>query len=162
VGRYLSFGWDSTRSGPISEVHLEKLRARRIVRRLVARGGSGDIQAQELLAPQIDGRGRIVWIRSLFGDSTRSAVERYSVLNGNRDSAPLQPVAGEAFIRTVIASAVDGTTPLYLGSGLLPPGEPCSPQAPCFAGPGCSDVQLCELRSATGLAFTRPERHPAR
>jgi hypothetical protein len=37
----------------------------------------------------------MVWIRSLFGDSTRSQVERYTILNGRRDVAPLQPTAGE-------------------------------------------------------------------
>jgi hypothetical protein len=158
VGRYFAFGWDSTRDGPTSAVHFEKRRAGRIRRRVVARGGSGEIQARELLGPQIDGRYRIVWIRSLFGDSTRSSVERYGVLTGTRDSAPLQPVAGQTFIRTVIAHAVEDTTPLYLASGLAPVGEPCTPQTPCFVGPGCSELQPCELRRASGLMFSRPGR----
>jgi hypothetical protein len=156
TGRYLGFGWDSTADGgPTSDVYLEQLRARRITRRRLARGASGEIQAVELLGPQIDTRGRMVWIRSLFGDSTRSQVERYTVTNGRRDVASLQPVAGEPYVRTIIGSAVEGTTPLYLSAGLFPVTEPCSPQAPCLVEPGCSESQPCELRTATALRFTR-------
>jgi hypothetical protein len=159
TGRFLAFGWDSTsEDGPTSAVYLEKLRASRIARRTIARGGSGDIQAHELVGPQIDGRGRIVWIESLYGDSTRSEVHRYTIQNANRSSASLQPVTGEPFVRTVIGSAVDGTMPLYLASGLLPVGELCTSQSPCFVGPGCSDVQPCELKRATALRFSPPKR----
>jgi hypothetical protein len=159
TGRFLGFGWDSTeQGGPSSAVYLEKLRAARIARRLIARGFSGEIQAEELLGPQIDTKGRMVWIRSLFGDSTRSQVERYTVTNGRRDVAPLQPVAGETYVRSIIGSAVDGSTPLYLSSGLFPVTEPCSPQSPCLVEPGCSEAQPCELRTATRLQFTQPPR----
>jgi len=156
TGRVLGFGWDSTEDvGPTSAVYMEKLRASRIVRRLLARGYSGEIQAEELLGPQIDTAGRMVWIRSLFGDSTRSRVERYTIQNGRRDVASLQPVAGEIYVRTIVGSAVERSTPLYLASGLFPVTEPCSPQSPCLVEPGCSDVQPCELRTATALQFTR-------
>lgn len=159
TGRAVAFGWDSTdQGGPTSAVYLEKLRAARIARRLIARGHSGEIQAEELLGPQIDTRGRMVWIRSLFGDSTRSQVERYTILNGRRDAAPLQPVAGEAYVRSIVGSAVDRGTPLYLSSGLVPVTEPCSPQSPCLVDPGCSEGQPCELRTATRLQFTQPPR----
>jgi hypothetical protein len=163
IGRFLMFGWDSTAAdGPTSALHLDKLRAGRIVRRRIARAASGEVQAGALLGPQLDPRGRMVWIRSLFGDSTRSQVERYYVPNGNRDSAPLQPVANQPLVYTVIASAVYSTphtiTPLYLASGLVPTGEPCTPQSPCLVEPGCSDAQPCELRAATGLRFTEPGR----
>jgi hypothetical protein len=158
TGRSLAFGWDSTSEiGSTSAMYLEKLRGRHIERRRIARAGSGDIQARELLGPQIDSRGRIVWIESLYGDSTRSDVERYTIQNGNRSSAALQPVAGEPFVRTIIGSAVDRTTPLYLASGLLPVDEPCTSQSPCFVGPGCSDRQPCELKTATALPFSPPK-----
>lgn len=162
IGRFLAFGWDSTATdGPTSTVYLEKLRASRVVRRRIAQGASGEIQGEELLGPQFDGGGRIVWIRSLFGDSTRSQVERYRVPSGTRDSAPLQPVAGQPFVYTVIASAVDTAKqiepdPLYLASGLLPLGEPCTVVTPCLVEPGCSDALPCELRRATGRVFTKP------
>jgi hypothetical protein len=167
TGRFLGFGWDSTaQDGPTSDVYLEKLRASRIKRRLIARTGSGETSAGALLGPQIDGRYRLVWIRSGFGDSIRSQLERYTIQNGRRDSAPLQPVPGEPIVRTVIAGAVDDTTPLYLASGLLGDpgkpallGEPCTAQSPCVVGdPGCSEAQPCELRTATGLRFKRPQR----
>jgi hypothetical protein len=159
TGRYFAFGWDSTaESGPTSSVYLDKLRARSIARRLIARGASGEIQADELVGPQIDTRGRITWIESLFGDSTRSELHRYTIGNGKLSSALLQPVAGDPFIRPVIASAVDRTSPLYLASGLVPIGEPCTPQTPCLANPGCSGSQPCELRGATALRFTPPKR----
>jgi hypothetical protein len=70
----------------------------------------------------------------------------------------LQPVAGETYVRSIIGSAVDGSTPLYLSSGLFPVTEPCSPQSPCLVEPGCSEAQPCELRTATRLQFTQPPR----
>jgi hypothetical protein len=161
TGRFLAFGWDSMEDGgPTSSIYLEKLRARGVARRrLVARGASGEIQAHELMGPQLDTRGRITWIESLFGDSTRSTLRRYTIGNGNRSSAPLEPKASEAFVRTIIGSAVDETSPLYLSSGLVPTTAPCTPQAPCLVEPGCSDRQPCELRAAMDLRFTSPKRH---
>ena len=153
VSRDFVFGWDSTHGGPSSDVYREKLSTEGTQRRLVARAGSGDIQAIELLGPQIEPGGRIVWIRSMFGDSTRSDVERYNLLNGARSVGQLQPVAGQPFIDTVVAHGLDLSTSVYLASGLFPVGEPCTPQTPCLTTPGCSDVQPCELRAATSLAF---------
>jgi hypothetical protein len=163
LGRFLTFGWDSTSAdSPTSAIYLRKLRAKRIVRRRIAQVASGEIQGAELLAPQFDAHGRIVWIRSLFGDSTRSQVERYRSPTAG-DSAPLQPVAGQPYVYTVLAGAVDtrkqiDPDPLYLTSGLLPIGEPCTAQSPCLVEPGCSDAQPCELRVATGRPFTKPAR----
>jgi hypothetical protein len=157
-GRYMTFGWDSTSGGPTSAIYFEKLRAGHITRREASRTGSGEIQAQELLPAGIDSEAHIVWIRSLFGDSTGSEVKRYYVLNGNRDLARLQPVPGQPFVYTVLAGGVDGTTPLYLASGRAPIGEPCTAQAPCLVEPGCADLQPCELRRATDLTFPPPTR----
>ena len=164
VARSLTFGWDSTSAeSPTSAIYLRTLRAGRISQRRIARAVSGEIQAEEMLAPQFDGEGRIVWIRSLFGDSTRSEVARYRIRSANRESAPLQPVAGEPYIHSVIAGAVDTRKQiapdlLYLASGLLPLGEPCTAQTPCLVDPGCSDAQPCELRVASGRVFTKPAR----
>jgi hypothetical protein len=159
TGRVLTFGWDSIEDGgPTSSVYLDRIRSRGIARRLIARGASGEIQARELVGPQIDTKGRITWIESLFGDSTRSASHRYTISNGNRSSAPLQPVAGDPLVRTIIGSAVDQTNPIYLSSGLAPNIELCSPQSPCLVDPGCSDAQPCELRAAMDLQFTTPRR----
>jgi hypothetical protein len=99
-----------------------------------------------------------VWGRALFGDTTRSEVQRYRVSTGARDAATLQPIPGEALIRTALATAVDGVDVLYLGSGRTVPGEPCTPQSPCAFDPGCGDAEPCELRRAGPLTFAPPPR----
>ena len=82
-GRRLAFGWDSSTEGiPTSAVYLETLRASRTERRRLDRKDSGDIQSVELLSPQFDNEARVVWGRALFGDTTRSEVQRYRVSTG--------------------------------------------------------------------------------
>lgn len=158
-GRRFAFGWDSGAKGsPTSSVYLETIRTNHTDRRRLDREDSGEIQAIELESPQFDREARIVWGRALFGDTTRSEVHRYRVSTGTRDAATLQPVPGEALIRTVLTTAVDGVDVLYLGSGRTIPGEPCTPQNPCAFDPGCGDVDPCELRRAGPLAFARPPR----
>jgi len=158
-GRRLAFGWDSGAEGsPTSAVYLETLFARRVERRRLAREASGEIQAAELLSPQFDLEARLVWGRALFGDTTLSEAQRYRIATGTRDAARLQPIPGEALIRTALATAVDGVSVLYLASGRTVPGEPCTPQNPCAFDPGCGDTQPCELRRAGPLVFAPPPR----
>jgi hypothetical protein len=154
-GRRLAFGWDSASEGsPTSAVYLETLRARRVERRRLDREASGEIQAAELLSPQFDLQARLVWGRALFGDTTRSEALRYRISSGSREVAPLQPIPGEALVRTALATAVDGIDVLYLASGRTVPGEPCTPQNPCAFDPGCADGQPCELRRAAAPVFS--------
>jgi hypothetical protein len=155
-GRRLAVGWDSAADGsPTSAVYLETLRASRVERRRLERVASGEIQATELLSPQIDQQARVVWGRALFGDNTESQVRRFTISSGARDSAALQPVPGDAFVRTALVTAVDGTDVLYLASGGNVPGEPCTPQNPCAFDPACTDAGPCELRRARPLSFRR-------
>ena len=153
-GRRLTFGWDSGSQGsPTSAIYLETLRTSRVERRRLAREASGEIQAAELLSPQFDLEARIVRGRALFGDTTKSEAHRYRISSGKTDVAILQPITGEALVRTALATAVDGADVLYLASGRTVPGEPCTPQSPCAFDPGCGDDQPCELRRATPLQF---------
>jgi hypothetical protein len=153
-GRRLAFGWDSAAQGsPTSAVYLETLRSSRVERRRLERKDSGEIQAAELVSPQIDQEARVVWGRALFGDTTLSEVVRYRINTGLRDSARLQPIPGEAFVRTALATAVDGTDVIYLASGGSVPGEPCTPQNPCSFDPACTDAGPCQLRRAVPLTF---------
>ena len=155
--RYLAFAWDSTDVSPASEVYFERVRVGRIVRHVVARGSSGDMQAREYLVAHIDARNRAAWILSMHGDLTLAEVGRYAIRTGRRQAAQLQPVAGDPVIRTVIAGAVDGSTAVYLGSGLVPIDElPCTGPFGCLAQPGCSLEQPCELRATSALEFKRP------
>jgi hypothetical protein len=89
----------------------------------------------------------------LFGDTTMSQARRYRISSRNREVATLQPIPGEALLRTALATAVDGGDVLYLASGRSVPGEPCTPQSPCAFDPGCADDQPCELRRAAPLVF---------
>jgi hypothetical protein len=158
-GRRLAFGWDSGANGsPTSAVYLETLRARRVERRRIDRVASGEIQGSELLSPQFDQEARVVWGRVLFGDETSSQVRRYRIPSRTVDVATLQPVPGQSLVRTALATAVDRTDVLYLASGLVVPGEPCTPQAPCRFDPGCAADQPCELRRAGPLVFAPPPR----
>jgi hypothetical protein len=153
-GRRLAFGWDSgARESPTSAVYLETLRARRVERRLIDRVYSGEILAAEVLSPQVDQDARVVWGRALFGDSRLSQVRRYAISSRNVDVAALQPIPGEALIRTALAMAVDRNEVFYLASGLYVPSEPCTPQNPCAFPPGCADDQPCELRRASPVVF---------
>jgi hypothetical protein len=158
-GRRFAFAWDSAATGfPTSSVYLETLRTHRTERRRLDRKDSGDIQGAELLSPQFDREARVVWGRALFGDTTLSEAHRFRISTGTRDAARLQPIPGEAVIRTVLATAVDGVDVLYLGSARTVPGEPCTPQTPCAFDPGCGDAQPCELRRAGPLVFAPPPR----
>jgi hypothetical protein len=158
-GRRLAFGWDSgAKESPTSAVYLETLRASRVERRLIDRVVSGEIQAAEVLSPQVDQDARVVWGRALFGDSRLSQVRRYAISSGKVDVAALQPIPGQALIRTALATAVDRNDVFYLASGLNVPGEPCTPQTPCAFAPGCADDQPCELRRASPVVFAPPPR----
>jgi hypothetical protein len=159
AGRRLAFGWDS--GGPSSAVYLDTLRSKRTDKRLVSRVASGEIQAEEILSPQVVD-GQLFWFLSLFGDQTSSASQRYRIADGLLSEASLGTGGpADAFIRPVIAGAVNGSRVFYLASGLTPIGEPCTPKSPCLANPGCSTAQPCELRSAENLSYT-PVRLPGR
>jgi hypothetical protein len=99
-----------------------------------------------------------VWGRALFGHDTLSQARRYRISSRAREFAALQPMPGEAFVRTALATAVDGADVLYLASGRIVLSEPCTPQNPCAFDPGCADDQPCELRRAVPLVFTPPPR----
>jgi hypothetical protein len=153
--RRVAFGWDSN-FDPTSAVYVDTLHVgRRTGRKRIERVTSGDIQGSELLAPQFDQEGHLVWFPTFFGDTTANFVRRYRVVAHDRDEAQIQPQPGESLIGSVLAGAVDDQAVLYLESGLNP-GDPCSPQAPCRANPGCSEVGPCRLRRATGLVFRAP------
>jgi hypothetical protein len=153
AGRRLAFGWDSGDAGPTSAVYLDTIRSKRADKRLVSRVVSGDIQAEEILSPQI-ADGQVVWALTLFGDQTSSISQRFRIADGGLSEAPLQTAdPADAFIRPVIAAALDGRRVPYLASGLTPNGEPCTPQNRCIADPGCSAAQPCELRSAENLSY---------
>jgi hypothetical protein len=154
--RRLVFGWDSTGGGPTSSVYLDVLRSTgRTAQRRLDRAGSGEIQARELIAPQFDDQVRVVWLDSLYGDTTRAAVRRWSFMDEGREQAPLTAFGTDPILRTVIAGAGDGTGYLYLASGLVPPGEPCATPASCIAEPGCTPAQPCLLLRAAAPAFRR-------
>jgi hypothetical protein len=150
--RRLAFGWDSNFE-PTSAVYIDTLHVgRRTGLRRIELVSSGDIQASELLAPQFDQDGHLVWFASFYGDSTTSFVRRYRVVARKRDQAQIQLQPGESLFGSVLAGAVDESAVLYLTAGLNP-GDPCSPQAPCLADPGCSEVGPCRLRRTTELVF---------
>lgn len=158
-GSRLAFGWDSAGAGfPSSAVYLETIRANRTERRRLLRGGSGDIQAIELVSPQVDREARIVWGGALVGDTTRSDIHRYRISTGARDVARLPPNPSEPILRTLLATAVDGVDVLYVASGFRVFNEPCTPQNPCAFDPGCSVGAPCLLVRASPLAFIRPPR----
>ena len=92
--------------------------------------------------------------RTLFGDTTANSVRRYRITTGERQQAPLPtPGTPDAFIRSVVALAVDGSAVYYLLSGQTIPGEPCTPAQPCIATPGCSDLEPCRLMVARAPQF---------
>jgi hypothetical protein len=153
--RRLAFGWDSNYE-PTSAVYIDTLHVgRRTGRRRIELVSSGDIQASELLAPQFDQDGHLVWFGSFYGDTTASFVRRYRVVTHDRDQAQLVRPPGESLFRSVLGGAVDDSTTLYLDAGLHP-GDPCTPQAPCIAEPGCSEAEPCRLRSTRDLVFRAP------
>jgi hypothetical protein len=148
--RRLALGWDSgTSTGPTSDVHLEQIGARRVIRKLVSRFESGEIQAAEIVSPSVD-TGRLRWYLARFGDTTSSvAQERFG-----RDvlQAQITPAAGDAFVRTVLAGGFDGRAAFYLLSGGLS-SEPCTPTNPCAVDPACSEAEPCQLRTTPSIAF---------
>jgi hypothetical protein len=159
--RRLTFGWDSTDQGATSTVWLDVLRnTGRTGPTRVDYGGSGEIQARELVGPQFDDQVRIVYLASFFGDTTAAFVRRYSFMGPTREEARLVPLPGDPFVRTVLAGAPDGAGYVYLASGLTPPGEPCTPATPCLAEPGCSTAQPCLLLRAAAPAFEPAKRKP--
>ena len=81
-----------------------------------------------------------------------------AISSGKLEAAALQPIPGQALIRTALATAVDRNDVFYLASGLNVPGEPCTPQNPCAFAPGCADDQPCELRRASPVVFAPPPR----
>ena len=150
--RRLAFGWDSNYE-PTSAVYIDTLHVgRRTGRRRIELVSSGDIQASELVAPQFDQDGHLVWFATFYGNDTENFVRRYRVVARSRDQAQILRQPAESLFGSVLAGAVDEQAVLYLESSLHP-GDPCSPQAPCIADPGCSEAYPCALRRATGLVF---------
>lgn len=150
--RRLAFSWDSNYE-PTSAVYIDTLHVgRRTGRRRIELVGSGDIQASELLAPQFDQAGHLVWFASFYGNDTENFVRRYRVVARRRDQAQILRQPAEALFGSVLAGAVDEQAVLYLESSLHP-GDPCSPQSPCVAEPGCSEAYPCALRRSTEFVF---------
>jgi hypothetical protein len=150
--RRLAFGWDSNYE-PTSAVYIDTLHVgRRTGRRRIELVGSGDIQASELVAPQFDQAGHLVWFATFFGHDTENFVRRYHVVARAHEQAPILRQPAEPLFGSVLAGAVDEQAVHYLESSLHP-GDPCSPQAPCVADPGCSEVYPCALRRTTELVF---------
>jgi hypothetical protein len=155
-GRRLAFGWDSIGDiGPTTAAYFATLNAHPRKHR-IAFGGSGSIQAEEVIQPQVD-TGQVYWGYTLYGDTTSNALRRYRITTGDYQQTTLPAAsAQDAFIRPVLATAVDGPLVYYLQSGLVPLGEPgCTPQSPCISNPGCSDIQPCGLVLTQNPAFQR-------
>jgi hypothetical protein len=160
-GRRLAFGWDSIGDvGPTTAAYYATINAHPRKHR-IAFGGSGSIQAEEVIQPQVD-TGQVYWGYTLYGDETSNALRRYRITTGDYQQTPLPTAAGlDPFKRPVLATAVDGPLVYYLQSGLIPVGEPgCTPQSPCISNPGCSDTQPCGLMLTQNPPFTR--FHPLR
>ncbi len=157
--RRLAFGWDSADPRPLSSVYLDVMRnTGRTAQRRLDSGHSGELQGRELIAPQFDEQVRVVWVASFQGDKTETDVRRYSFMGETQEEARIPSLRTDPILRPVIAGAVDGQDYLYLASGLVEPDEqPCIAPASCFANPGCSELEPCELRRAAAPAF-RP-RH---
>jgi len=156
AGLRLAFGWDSIGDGgPTTAAYYATLSAHPRKHR-VAFGGSGSIQAEEVIQPQVD-TGQVYWGYTLYGDETSNALRRYRITTGEYQETPLPaPAAQDAFRRPVLATAVDGALVYFLQSGLIPAGEPgCSPQSPCISNPGCSDLQPCGLVLTQNPPFQR-------
>jgi hypothetical protein len=153
--RRVAFGWDSTDQGATSTVWLDVLRnTGRTSRTRVDYGGSGEIQARELIGPQFDEQVRVAYVASFYGDTRAAFARRFSFAGRVREHAPLPALRdpGEVF-RPVIAGAPDGGGYVYLASGRLI--GPCGTPAACAYEPGCSELQPCELRRAAAPAFAR-------
>jgi hypothetical protein len=155
AGRRLAFGWDSGAEGePTSAAYYATLGPRPRKHRIDF-AVSGDIQGTEIIQPSVD-TGQVYWGLTLFGDTTASTVRRYRITTGERQQAPLPtPGTPDAYIRSVIALTVDGPAVYYLLSGQSIPGEPCTPQQPCIATPGCTDLEPCRLMVARAPRFVR-------
>ena len=150
--RRLAFSWDSNYE-PTSAVYIDTLHVgRRTGRRRIELVSSGDIQASELPALQFDQEGHLVWFASFYGNDTENFVRRYRVVARSRDQAQILRQPAESLFGSVLAGAVEEQAVLYLESSLHP-GDPCSPQAPCIAEPGCSEAYPCALRRSTELVF---------
>ena len=159
--RRLAFGWDSTDDGPTSTVWLDVLRSTgRTAHTRIDYGGSGEIQARELIGPQFDEQVRVVYLASFYGDTTAAHARRWWFMGPRREQARLMPLPGDAVVRTLIAGAPDGAGYVYLASGLTPPGEPCAGPASCIADPGCSETQPCLLMRAPAPEFRPARRAP--
>jgi hypothetical protein len=153
-GRRLAFGWDSgDETGPTSSAYLETIRRRRATKKLLSRVASGDIQGQEVESPVIV-NGKVQWMLARFGDTTDNALVRYRIKTRERSEAKLPPTPGDAYLRPALSAAAFDSTVFYLLSGQVPPGEPCTPQSPCLASPGCSPTGLCQLRTSADLVFS--------
>ena len=155
-GRRLAFGWDSGDEGaPTTAAYYATLSSHPRKHRLDL-GSSGEIQATEIFQPSVD-TGQVYWARVLFGDTTANSVRRYRIATGERQQAALPTPGGppDAFIRSVLALAVDGSAVYYLESGGMLAGEPCTPQQPCSLEPTCTDAGPCRLMVAPNPAFTR-------
>jgi hypothetical protein len=153
--RRLAFGWDSTDPRPLSSVYLDVMRnTGRTAKRRLDRGHSGELQGRELIAPQFDQQVRVVWLASFQGDKTESRLRRYSFMGETQEEARIPPFHTDPVLRPVIAGAVDGADYLYLASGLVESGGlPCIGPGSCFANPGCSELEPCELRRAVAPTF---------
>ena len=156
AGLKLALGWDSgAPENATSAVYLQTIRTRGSRKTLLARVGSGNIQGSELESPSIVD-GHVYWTLALFGDNTFNKLQRYTITTGALAETPLPPAAEQsqdAYLRGVLASAVSGGDFLYLSSGLILPGEPCTPQQPCSVAPGCADAEPCLLKSTRDVAF---------
>ena len=154
-GHRLALAWDSgSRTGPTSSIYVETIGRRTVERRRLEAVESGDIQGLELVSPAIDGSS-VFWGSLRFGDETRSELRRRALPSGPLAVATIPPDG--AYLRPVLAFAVDAGRVTYLVSGAPSAAEPgCTPETPCVADPGCTAGRPCEIRVAQGLEFRRP------
>jgi hypothetical protein len=156
-GRQVAFGWDS--GGPTSVAYLDTIRAHSATRRRLLLGGSGDIQAEQIVSPVIDA-GYVFWGFIRYGNDTSNELLRREISTGKTEVASLpQRAPGDVYLQSILWTAVDRPYFFYLASGLTIPNEPCTSESPCQPYPGCADDGPCKIWRTQNLAFgpfTRP------
>jgi hypothetical protein len=150
-GTRLVFVWDS--GGPSSAAYLDVIgHASNVRRRLLLEGGSGNVQAEEMVSPTIEG-GHVLWGFIRFGNDMINQLLRYKTSGGIEEARlPLQ-APGDSYLQSILATVVDAPFVFYLASGVTIPGEPCTTQAPCAPYPGCADDGPCKIWRAQMPAF---------
>jgi hypothetical protein len=151
-GTRLAFAWDS--GGPTSAVYMDLVGRDAASRRRLALGGSGSVQAEQMVSPAIDA-GYVFWGFIRYGNDTINQLLRHNISVRKTEEArlPLQ-APGDAYLQSILATAIDDPLVFYLASGQTIPGEPCTPASPCTPYPGCTDAGPCKLWRTQNLTFT--------